>query len=465
MLVSALLVGLAGLCAASPAAAARPIDTGFMIADGPVFSGTPAKERERWFKQARRDGARYVLRVATWRQIAPARKPAGFKGADPTSPGYRWAFIDNFVIDAKRRGLQPIIALSFAPSWAEGKNRPANAMPGVWKPSPKHLRNFARAAAFRYSGKFTDRFRGRLPRVKYFQAWTEANLQHHLRPVWRGRKPASPSIYRGLVSAVYKGVKSVHKSNKVLTAGTAPYGRPPGGAHMRPLQFWREVFCLKGRKALKPTKCKGKASFDILGHHPINTHGSPKSKPSHPDDVSSGNLASLNRVLRKARKARTIGRGSGKQLWATEFWFNTKPPAGVGVTPKQQARYIAESLYLFWRAGVRVALNLRIADPKGGGPVAGSGLYWENGSAKPGAHAFRFPFVGDRRSRKQINLWGKAPKSGRVIIQRKRGKGWKNVRRLKAGKNRVFAGKMRARGKLTLRAKSGKATSLPWAVR
>jgi hypothetical protein len=51
------------------------------------------------------------------------------------------------------------------------------------------------------------------------------------------------------------------------------------------------------------------------------------------------------------------------------------------------------------------------------------------------------------------------------VIQRKRKGRWKRVGRVKAGKNRIFAGRVRAGGKPVLRAKSKKQTSLRWRTR
>src|SRR5690606_11497746 len=143
----------------------------------------------------------------------------------------------------------------------------------------------------------------------------EPNLSGYLTPQWTRKRPTSAIIYRRLLNAFYNGVKSVSRRSLVVTAGTGPYGDPPGGTRVRPLRFWREVFCL--RRNLKRKKCPTKARFDILAHHPINTSGGPFRKALHPDDASSADMRKLRRVLRAAERNRTVRPGKRHPLWAT----------------------------------------------------------------------------------------------------------------------------------------------------
>ena len=188
--------------------------------------------------------------------------------------------------------------------------------------------------------------------MRNFQGWTEPNLPEHLNPQYKGKRAVSPEIYRRLLNGFYDGVKAVSKSNRVITAGTAPYGDDPGGERVRPLRFWRDALCVG------PGKCKPKPRFDMLAHHPINTSGPPRQSAINRDDISTSDLPALQRVLRRP--------GGSRPLWVTEFWWSSKPPSNSGYKPAVQARYIAESLYLFWKAGAEVAINLKIRDGDSG---------------------------------------------------------------------------------------------------
>src|SRR5207302_6245250 len=112
---------------------------------------------------------------------------------------------------------------------------PRNVQDGTWKPDPAQVGQFAKAAARRYDGRFPDPSQpgATLPRVRYWQAWNEPNLDQYLTPQWipthgGNFAAASPNVYRPLLNAFYSAVKSVDGSNFVLTAGMAPYGNPHG---------------------------------------------------------------------------------------------------------------------------------------------------------------------------------------------------------------------------------------------
>ena len=77
-----------------------------------------------------------------------------------------------------------------------------------------------------------------------------------------------------MLNGAYARVKAVHADNRVVAAGTAPYGDPPQVVNrMTPVRFMRELLCLRGR-SLKRTRCSDPAHFDAIDHHPYAT-GSP----------------------------------------------------------------------------------------------------------------------------------------------------------------------------------------------
>ncbi len=146
------------------------------------------------------------------------------------------------------------------PRGPPGRAVRAASIPPSGCPTPRTIGAFARAIAVRYSGHFRDPLHpGRmLPRVRYFQAWNEPNLPIFLLPQWgrTGNGPwqaVSPGIYRGMLNAFYRGVKSAAPSDVVLSAATAPYGDPPGtaGGRMAPVTFLEGLFCLSPRLWLR----------------------------------------------------------------------------------------------------------------------------------------------------------------------------------------------------------------------
>jgi hypothetical protein len=321
------------------------------------------------------------------------------------------------------------------------------------------------------------------------QVWNEPNLQY-LTPQYEGSIPVSPDYYRTMLNASYAAVKSVDPAMLVVTGGTAPYGGPSvRGLRLRPVEFDRRLLCLRQvvrSKLIKPSKKKGKkkrkrrrsfvslardpscgprVNFDILAHHPINTSGGPRLNALNPDDASSADLGRISRVLRAAEKAGTVSRGR-HPLWATELWWDSNPPDRAGSPLRRQARWIEQSLYLLWRAGASAAVNLFIRDPSAVPSDlldgSGSGIYFTNEQAKPSSIAFRFPFVADRRNKKTLVVWGKAPAAGRLSIERRARHRWVKARRLKVKRGSVFAVRLRLEGSQTLRGRVAGVRSLVW---
>jgi hypothetical protein len=349
-----------------------------------------------------------------------------------------------------------------APSWAEGSNRPSSAPSGTWKPDPGALDDFGHAVAARYSGDFAG-----LPRVRRFQLWAEPNFSIYLTPQWQGGRPFAPDHYRAMLNAFGAGVESVHKGNVVVTGGTAPYGDSRrNGQRLQPVRFWRDFFCLRGRK-LKRAKCSDRARFDVLAHHPINV-GGPTRHARNSLDASTPDIRRIKRVLRKAERT---GRAKGAKrhpIWATEIWWDSKPPDPLGVPQRRHARWLQQSFYLLWRQGVTTVVWFLIRDQGPGGNYAGtqqSGLFLRDGAPKRAHAAFRFPFVADRRGDAKVRLWGKAPSKGSLTIERRRGGSWRRIARARARGSGVFSKRVALRGKAKLRAKQGGETSLVWALR
>jgi hypothetical protein len=463
VLLASTLVGPAGLLA-PPHSEARGLLTGF---DDAVFGSPDAAARQPWLGRASQAGASVVRLTARWAEIAPTRPS---NPSDPSDPAYRFGPLDASVTDATAHGLAPLLTVLGAPAWAEGAGRPANAPPGSWKPQPAELRQFAAAIARRYGGGFPNVLTP-LPRVTLLQAWNEPNLNIYLSPQWQGKKAVGALLYRDLLNAFYAGVKSVRPDDTVVSAGTAPYGDPPGRARIRPVRFWRTVFCLKQSKGkLRRTKCPkgGQATMDVLAHHPINTSGGPNRRAANRDDASSADLFRITRVLRAAERFRTVMPGGHRPIWATETWWETNPlDSQFGVPPARQAYRLEQALYLIWKGGGSAAFNLQVGDSASHAPggVDQSGVFLSDGTPKPSFTAFSFPFVGDRLGRKTVRAWGKSPVSGTILIQRAGGSGWTTLRTLPIQAGQVFSVRLRLAKRTTLRATVAGQASLAWTQR
>ena len=485
----ALLValGVLGLLALPGAAPAQPRGLMTGLAGFDQYQSSRSAERSLWLDRTMDSGAGIVRLNIFWASVAPNRRPS-----DPTNPGsasYNFSSIDGPVREARAHGLTVLLTVNVAPGWAEGPGRPVSAAQGSWKPNPSDLANFMQAVAARYSGGFDPPGAAPpLPAAQAIEVWNEPNLSDWLNPQFDGKTALSPDYYRNMLNASYRAVKAVNPQMLVVTGGTGPYGDRPGGPYppgtqrVYPVQFWQQLLCVhpvkgkrkkgkKGRRGVRYVRtqgCPGPALFDVFAHHPIdNTGGGPlKSGPS-PYDASTPDLGRVVRVLRGAEQAGTTLPGS-HPVWVTEFWWDSNPPNRVGAPLAVQARWIEQSLYLFWKAGASAAINFQIRDSwERTDAHAGlqSGVYFTNGQPKPSLTAFRFPFVTERIGKRRVRAWGKAPEGGRLRIQRQRGNRWATIKKLQVSKGAVFVTKLRSSGKQRkkpLRATVGASQSLPW---
>ncbi|MFL5332853.1 MAG: hypothetical protein ACJ8H8_06660 [Geminicoccaceae bacterium] len=310
--------------------------------------------------------------------------------------------------------------------------------------------------------------------MRYWQAWNEPDLNLFLNPQWRrvhGRLvPASPGVYRPLLNAFYAGVKVAHRSNVVVTAGTAPFGHNPGGDSVRPALFDRLLFCVKGRRRPRPVHCPSPVHFDVLAHHPY-PFGDPRQHALNADDVNLPDLANLKRPLRVAIRAGNVRPRRRKPVWATEISWDTKPPDPDGVPVHTEARYLESAFYLLWRQGVSVITWFLLRDEARGssyGKTIQSGIYYRGSSVqndvrKPAFATFRFPFTAFT-IRRVAQIWGLAPHRGRVRIQVLRHGHWRRLRTVRTRPGRLFFLRKRLPRGTRLRARQGHATSARWRV-
>ena len=458
MLLAAALLTLAAPAGAG--AAQRGLALGFL--DG-VF-GADAPERSIWLARAADSGSD-ILRVDIgW--------VAGTKPADPRNPAdpaYRFQRADAAIADATSRGMRVLASFTGAPPWAEGPGRPASAETGSWKPDPAALEGYGAAVATRYSGTYPDPVRpGRmLPRVTAFQPWNEPNLDKYLAPQWVGRRTFAPAHYRRMLTAFYRGVKSIRTSALVVTGGTAPFGDPfVGGHRIMPARFVRELLCLRRarERLVRTASCPSPARFDVLAHHPYSV-GAPTRKALNPDDVSIPDIVKLTRALRAAERTGGALPRKRHRMWVTEVSYDSSPPDPFGVPAASHARFLEQAFYLLWKQGVDTITWYQIRDqlplPSYAASVQ-SGIYFADGRPKPAQRAFRFPLVAERAGRARLRVWGRAPVAGSVRIERRAGSRWRRVRTVRATRHGTFLLTIAARGRTSVRARVGGETSLAW---
>jgi hypothetical protein len=301
------------------------------------------------------------------------RRP--LEGTDFDDPAYDWHLYDRIVLQGQRHGVEIVFTIFGTPAWANGGAPPTRAPLNAAR-----LREFAYAAATRYSGTTFRADGALLPRVRYWTAWNEPNLQIGLIPQWRrvGKRWViqSAADYARICNAVVDGVHtSMLLGQKVACGVTAARGNNnPNGTKpsVSPLAFLRAM------------KRAGARDFDAYAHHPY--YGAPSESPASASPgrggVTLGNIDDLDRELRRLY--------GPTRIWLTEYGYQTNPPDGLfGVSWATQARYVGEA-FAIAKAQPRIDMLLWfLLQDEGDLARWQSGFISADGRRKPSFDAFR----------------------------------------------------------------------------
>jgi hypothetical protein len=304
--------------------------------------------------------------------VARRRRPAN--AVNPNDPAYDWARYDLLVKRAADEHIKIVFSIVFTPSWAgRARNRAPRRL--------IDLRNFAFAAAKRYSGSFRPTPEADpLPRVRYWLAWNEPNNPVFLKPQFAyaggGRfRLEAPRIYAGICNSIFAGVHLTGLAGEKVGCGvTAPRGN---NTARQPRPSISPIFFLRGMK-------RAGAHFDAYAHHPYYNH--PNESPTfRPKTFRSTTLGNINLLIREL--TRLYG---PKRVWITEYGYQTKPPDPYfGVSWARQAGYLSQA-FAIARRNPRIDMMMWFL-LKDEGRISGwqSGLYTAAGRRKPSWRAFQ----------------------------------------------------------------------------
>ena len=368
-LITIVLCVLAATAKPQPAGAARGMLVGIYDPVQPI--ATPDKT----FPTLVKLRAQIIRLNLDWNVVAPRRPD---KPTDPSDPAYDWSVHDRVLLNAAKNKIQVLFTIVGTPKWANGKLKGTNRAPVKLA----DLRNFALAAAKRYSGKFKRDDGVVLPPVRKWLAWNEPNNPVFLKPQWAkvGRRyaPVGAKAYVGICRAIWGGIHASHLAKEVVGCGaTDPRGnnaaRNPRPS-ISPLAFLADL----RRYGLK------RSQFDVYAHHPYygRPNESPSTMPKGKQTVTLANISVLTKLLSKLY--------GNKKLWITEYGYQTRPPdRSFGVTWANQAKYLTQA-YAIARKNPRVTMMLwfllRDESRLGGWQ---SGFFTVAGKKKPAYDAFR----------------------------------------------------------------------------
>jgi hypothetical protein len=362
--LAATLVVAAGL--AVPAADAQRGMLVGMQDDAIVLRGNPVFT----FGMLRQLRVQIVRLNLNWNDVAK-RRPA--HPQDPADPAYDWDVYDRAVRYAAQNNMRVLLTILFTPSWANGRKK-RNVPPRNYT----DLRNFAYAAATRYSGRYIpntdDDNETFLPAVKYWLAWNEPNNPNWLQQTAGGRF-VSPRIYARICTAIWTGVHFTNLAGERVGCGaTGPRGNNVARSRrpsMAPL-----VFMTAARKA-------GMRRLDAYAHHPY--YGNPSDTPATRGRGGAVMLGNIGTLIRHSNKL--FGR---KPIWITEYGFQTPPDRLFGVSFTRQARYISQAYAIGRRTPqIQMMVWFMLRDDTNLGIGWQSGVLTARGKKKPAFNVFR----------------------------------------------------------------------------
>lgn len=394
MTISKSLV-LVGAAAALAGAAAPAVAAVAAVEDDQLVSA-PLETLDTRMTRLQQSGTRVTRFGIMWNEVARTR-PAN--PTDPNDPAYDWTRTDMLVRGLAARGINPIISVYSTPEWSAGRTVTGAEYTqyNPYAPSAGDYGAFMRAAAKRYSGRFTPLAApsaggpgatptttpsGPLPAVRLWEVWNEPNLKRFLRTSSGG---VSIPLYLRLVREAYPAVKAANPRAIVIVGSTGPRGGGSSrdGIGARP---W-----LAGI-ARSPLSVR----FDAYSQHiypskpPVSRTRAFPSWNSLPEIFAQLDVRRAREIARARGSAKAkLMRAPKMQVFITEAGYTT----GLGsvrtvkVTPAQQAKYLRQMFTLRDVRNARVPVvmwfNLQDnADWPGG-------LMTESFANKPAYAAFR----------------------------------------------------------------------------
>jgi hypothetical protein len=193
----------------------------------------------------------------------------------------------------------------------------------------------------------------------------------------------------------------------------------------------------------------------VLAHHPYSV-GSPETRALNDDDVSIPDLGKLTRLLRAAERTGGALPHIHHPTWVTEVSYDSSPPDPQGVPIATHARWLEQTLEVLARAGVTLITWNQVGDQP---PIPSyaatnqSGVYYLEGGIKPALTAFRFPLVARRTRGHAVEVWGRAPTAGQLVLEQRAGGAWRQLGTLPVNTHATFSALLGDIGATTLRAR------------
>jgi hypothetical protein len=316
-----------------------------------------------------------VLEISKNAEIYWIRQQVAWGDIEHEPGVYYWDELDHIVDDAHNAGVNLLLSVVRAPTWATPDG--SNGMP-----SAEHFGTFAN-----FMGSMANRYRGK---VQAYEIWNEQNLAHE-----NGGTVASADHYVGMLAASYDAIKGQDAQAIVVSGGPSSTETNEPSIAVSDVDFMRQMLNNPEFRA------------DVIGLHPGGQLNPPDAM--WPDNPGPGPSWQDSRefYFRRIEDIRQVMVESGwgdRQVWLTEFGWataNNTPGYEYGnqISFEQQAEWIVRAFekgryeYAPW-VGAMFLWNLNFAIPWGaeGNPLheqASFGVLNPDWSPRPAWHAIQ----------------------------------------------------------------------------
>lgn len=354
-------------------------------------------------------GAEIVRVLLRYDQVAIC--DPGAAGTNPNHACYDWKVFDAFIKGANYRGMKVLLSVYGVPQWKFGASpNYLGTSDAQFASFVESYRVFAQAAAQRYDGRHG------LPRVEQWTIWNEPNGSF-FQPRWINSKLVGPERYARLYDAGSRAIKSVDDSLRVAVGPTAPIA-----SSLPPIEFAKETL---------PELQRLRSPIDGWAHNAYLGRQSPFSSTLKAPYVGLGNVSDITTLMDQYEVAR------GKELWITEFGYQTAVENRQLMTQEQQALLLTDAIrYAHWHPRISTFIWYSLFDdPETAGPYGfQSGLYLSANKVCDGGLCPKLALASFKRtvwvsplSAGKITLWGEARvrRAEARLFVRRPGEAWK----------------------------------------
>ena len=327
----------AAVLAAPGVADARPV----AALEDDQFVSAPTGQLDSRIARMKQTGAKYTHVDVFWSEVAPNRPSRpGSKRYDRKTArnhrweGYDWSRVDTIMVALDKRKIEGIFQVYSSTWFSNGGRRQAPLGQGGFRtqyipfaPNPSMYADFMYALAKRYNGRQRVEIGGKtvkLPRVRHFEHWNEANLKSFFR---KGRG-SNVGAYAKLVAKGAPAVDAAQRGIKPKTlnlAGTFGPRSSGGNGNIGALTWWKRL--MRNKQFRKHT--------DVLTGHYYPAAAPLKQSKAFPS------WSTLNLMIEETNK---YANTRNKKIMITEAGYTTAstPFRRTRVTFGQQARYLKQ---------------------------------------------------------------------------------------------------------------------------